>query len=73
VSLFKQRKNRAFNYIPRGNQSSLNDDLKLKTQWESLKDQDKRKTRRMTSLPVLLIILGMIIALFYILMQYETI
>ena len=27
----------------------------------------------MTSLPVLLIILGMIIALFYILMQYETI
>lgn len=71
MSLFKQRKNRAFNYKPRGKQSSSNDDTALKTQWESLKSNDRRKARRIITLPVLLIILGMIIALLYLLMQYE--
>ena len=71
VSLFKQRKNRAFNYIPRSNRSSSDDDLAIKSQWKSLKSHNKLKARRMPSLLVLLIILGMIIALLYLLMQYE--
>jgi cytoskeletal protein RodZ len=72
VSLFQQRKNRAFNYIPRGTKSSSEDDAALKAQWGSYKRQGKRKAIRITSLPVLLVILGMIVALLYVLMQYET-
>ncbi len=72
MSLFKQRKNKAFNYIPRSNQSSPNDNLALKSQWESLKGHNKRKVNRMPTLLVLLVILGMIIALLFVVMQYET-
>ncbi|MEM5566102.1 hypothetical protein WNY78_13355 [Psychroserpens sp. AS72] len=72
MSLFKQRKSRGFNYIPRNEKSSLNEDEELKTQWQSVKRQGKLKNRRIISLPLLIVFLGMIIALWYLLTHYQT-
>ena len=72
MSLFKQRKGKSFNYIPRNEKSSRKGDEHLKTQWESVKRHGKHKNKRTVSLPLLLIGLGMIIALWYLLTHYQT-
>ncbi|WP_152611459.1 hypothetical protein [Psychroserpens damuponensis] len=72
MSLFKQRKSKSFNYIPRNQKSSRNDDEHLKTQWEAVKRHGKHRSKRAISLPLLLVILGMIIALWYLLTHYQT-
>lgn len=71
MSLFQQRKNKRFNYIPRHLKDAKDDD-NLKAQWETVRGQGKHKSKRTLSLPVLLVVLGMIIALWYILTHYET-
>ncbi|WP_299336819.1 hypothetical protein [uncultured Psychroserpens sp.] len=70
MSLFQQRKNKRFNYIPRHLKDTQKDD-DLKSHWESVRGQGKHKKRRTISLPVLLVVLGMIIALWFILTHYE--
>ena len=72
VSLFKQRKHKRFKYIPKHLKDSTVHDENLKTQWQSLRGQDKNRSKRVLSLPILLVILGMIIAVWYILTHYET-
>lgn len=72
MSLFKQRKSKSFNYIPRNEHTSSKDEKHLKTQWESVKRQGKHKSKRTISLPLLLVFLGMIIAIWYLLTHYQT-
>lgn len=72
MGLFEQRKGRSFNYTPRSEKVSSIDDVQLKMKWESVKRQGKHKSKRVISLPLLLVFLGMIIALLYFLTQYET-
>ena len=72
MSLFNQRKSKSFNYVPRKEKPSINDDRRLEKQWESIKRQGKHKGRRVISLPLLLIFLGMIVAVWYLLTQYQT-
>ena len=71
MSLFQQRKNKRFNYIPRHLKNAKGED-NLKSQWDTVRRQGKHKTKRTLSLPVLLVILGMIIVLWYVLIHYET-
>ncbi|MEH6538069.1 MAG: hypothetical protein V7719_16835 [Psychroserpens sp.] len=71
MSLFQQRKPKRFNHIPRRLRTSKDED-DLKTQWESVRGQGKHIGKRTISLPILLAILGMIIAIWFILTHYET-
>ncbi|WP_026753123.1 hypothetical protein [Sediminibacter sp. Hel_I_10] len=71
MSLFQQRKPKRFQYIPRSEKDSEDDKAEsLKSHWKSVRKQGKRKGQSKT-LPVLLIILGMIIAFWYLLTRYE--
>jgi len=72
VSLFKQRKHKRFKYIPKHLKDSNENDENLETQWQSLRGQGKNKSKGGLPLPILLVILGMIIAVWYILTHYET-
>lgn len=69
--MFQQRKNKRFNYIPRRLRDETQEE-DLKTQWESVRRDGKHKSKGRLSLPILVLILGMIIVLWYILTQYET-
>jgi len=71
LSLFKQRQPKRFNYTPR-HLRDQKDEVDLKTKWESVRGQGKHKAKRTISLPLLMVILGMIIALWFILTHYET-
>jgi len=72
VSFFKQSKPKRFNYIPR-NERDVNSrsEKNLKSKWDSMRSGGKRKSKSKT-LPILLVILGMIIAFWYVLTHYET-
>ncbi len=72
MGLFKQRKSKSFNYIPRNEKASINDDKHLNKQWESVKRYGEHKGKRVVSLPLLLVFLGMIIAIWYLLTHYQT-
>nr|WP_321235157.1 hypothetical protein [uncultured Psychroserpens sp.] len=71
MSLFRQRKHKRFNYIPRHLRESKEGE-DLRTQWESVRGQGKHKGKRSVSIVMLLIVLGMIIALWFVLTHYET-
>jgi len=68
--LFQQRKNKHFNYTPRHLRDSKEDE-DIKTHWESVRRQSKYKGKRSVSIVMLLVILGMIIAIWFILTHYE--
>ncbi|MCK8481451.1 hypothetical protein [Psychroserpens algicola] len=69
--MFQQRKHKRFNYIPRHLRDSKSGD-NLKSHWESVRGQGKHKSKQRMPLVILLVILGMIIALWYVLTHYET-
>lgn len=71
LSLFQQRKHKRFTYIPRHLRESKEDE-DLKTKWETLRGTGKHKSKKGTSLVLLLVGLGMIIALWFILTHYES-
>ncbi|WP_460218806.1 hypothetical protein [Psychroserpens sp. MEBiC05023] len=71
MGLFQQRKHRQFNYKPRHHRDAEGGE-DLKSQWKSIRGQGKHKSKRSVSLGLLLLILGMIIALWFILTHYET-
>ena len=80
MSFFQQRKPKTFNYIPRSERDlddgaddeKENKSERLKSQWSSVRGKGKHR-KKSKSLPVLLVILGMIIAIWYLLTHYETI
>jgi hypothetical protein len=69
--LFNQRKNKRFSYNPHSNglskKKSEND---LEAKWNEIRGHTKRRGSILTSMPVLLIILGAIFVLIYILNRY---
>ena len=69
--MFQQRKYKRFNYVPRSLRQSK-DDNTIKTQWESVRGESEYRKTRGKSLTLLLVILGMIIAIWFILTHYET-
>lgn len=73
MGLFKQNKNKRFNYTPRRLKEQ---DSHIKEQFESkrrdTKHVSKNKRNASSSLLVFILILGMIIALFYILDNYKN-
>ena len=70
MSLFQQRKHKRFNYIPRHLRDAKEED-DLKSQWDTVRSQGKHSGKRRVSLVRLLVILGMIIAIWFILTHYE--
>jgi len=73
VNLFQQQKNKRFSYIPRHlKESKTNSDENIKSEWNSIRNKGKYKGKPLNKLIMLLIVLGMIIALWYVLMHYET-
>lgn len=72
MSLFQQRKNKRFGYIPRHlRNSQSNSDENIKSQWETVRKQGKYKSKSANKLVFLLIVLGMIIATWLVLEHYE--
>ena len=69
--MFNQRKNKRFSYNPHSNglskKKSEND---LEAKWNEIRGHTKRRGSILTSMPVLLIILGAIFVLIYILNRY---
>jgi hypothetical protein len=73
VNLFKQRKNKRFNYTPRHlkkDESQIGSSLE--SQWEQVKASNKRKRSIFTSLPFLVLFLITVLIVLYLLNQYET-
>jgi len=72
VSLFQQRKNKHFSYTPRHlKDSESNSDENIKSQWETVRSTGKYRSKSSNKLVMLLIVLGMIIAVWLILNNYE--
>ena len=72
MNLFQQRKNKRFSYTPRhlrDSESSLDDNIK--SQWETVRSRGKKGSKSSNKLILLLIVLGMIIAVWLILNHYE--
>jgi hypothetical protein len=69
--LFKQRKNKRFNYKPRFQDS---EDKKsradFEAKWNDAKDGDKSRGKFLSSLPALIILLVLIFVIIYILEGY---
>jgi len=72
VTLFKQRKNRQFNYTPRFLKEREKAEGSLNSQWKEVKTSTKRKRSIFTSLPFLVLFLIALLILLYLLNQYET-
>jgi hypothetical protein len=69
VNLFKQPKNKRFSYTPQHHKANDNDDAHdFEPKWRSNIHRGKKKP----TLLILLIILGMVIALWLILNRYEN-
>lgn len=72
MNLFQQRKNKRFGYIPRHlRESESNSDENFKSQWDSVRGRGKKRSNSSSKLVLLLIVLGMIIAVWLILNNYE--
>ena len=70
-SLFKQRKNRQFNYRPRfQNDDSDQNESRFENNWKEARLNSQKRGKRIMSLPVLIIMLIAIIVLMYILNGY---
>jgi type VI protein secretion system component VasF len=73
VTLFKQRKNKQFNYKPRFLKEERDDlEQNLESQWKVVKASSKRKRNIFTTMPFLVLFLIAVLVLFYLLNQYET-
>lgn len=72
MTLFKQRKNRQFNYTPRFQEEREKVEGSLNSQWKEVKTSNKRKRSIFTSLPFLVLFLIALMILLYLLNQYET-
>jgi type VI protein secretion system component VasF len=73
VTLFKQRKNKQFNYKPRFLKEERDDlERNLESQWKVVKTSSKRKRNIFTTMPFLVLFLIAVLVLFYLLNQYET-
>ncbi len=68
VNLFNQRKHKRFNYVPRHLRDSKED---LKSQWNTVRNESQHTSKSNNRLGVLLIVLGMIIAVWLLLEHYE--
>ena len=69
--MFKQRKNRKFNYKPRfQNSEELNEEKNFETKWEEVRRDSKRRGRVFSTLPVMFVMLIAVIVLMYILNGY---
>jgi len=69
--LFKQKKNKRFNYNPRFQDSKEQESKDaLETKWNLIKNGSQRKKNRFLSLPVLIIMLAALFILIYILNGY---
>lgn len=72
MKLFEQRKNKRFNYTPRHSQEQENESVhSLESQWNEVKQANTRKSRKITSLPFLVLFLITILVVLYILSTYE--
>ncbi len=68
MNLFNQRKNKRFNYVPKHLKDSETD---IKSQWNSIRGNGKHKSKTSSRLIFLLVVLGMIIAVWLLLEHYE--
>ncbi|GGI57160.1 hypothetical protein [Winogradskyella haliclonae] len=69
--MFKQRKNRKFNYKPRfQNSEELKEEKNFETKWEEVRRDSKRRGRVFSTLPVMFVMLIAVIVLMYILNGY---
>lgn len=69
--LFKQKKNKRFNYVPRSLKENPEEDNSLKDEWHTIRSSHKRKATSLSPIIVLMIILGMVIVLWVVLSNYE--
>lgn len=73
MTLFKQRKIRAFNYTPRFQKEETKEvERSLETQWKIVRASNKRKRNIFTAMPFLVLFLIAVLILLYLLNQYET-
>jgi Flp pilus assembly protein TadB len=71
VSLFKQRKNKNFNYKTRFHKRDEQVENSFESQWQNVKHTNKRKEGfKLTSLPFLFVFLVMALILWYFLNKY---
>lgn len=71
MSLFKQRKNKSFNYRPRFQESNkIETKEEFEAKWNEVKETTKRRGSIFTTLPGLLIMLVAILILMYVLNTY---
>ena len=69
--MFKQRRHRQFNYKPRHQGSEEEKSrAELEAKWNSIRQNTKKRGNFLSSLPVLIILLIMILVLMYILEGY---
>ena len=69
--VFKQRKNKRFNYTPRFQESEKeNSSEGFETKWSEVKQVNRRRSRGFKSLPVMIVMLIAVLILMYILNGY---
>lgn len=69
--VFKQRKNKRFNYTPRFQESEKqNSSEGFETKWSEAKQVNRRRNRGLKSLPVMIVMLIAVLILMYILNGY---
>lgn len=69
--MFKQRKNKRFNYRPRFNDNEISDSRRdFEHKWDELKEVSQKRGKRSISLPVMLVMLVAVLVLMYILNGY---
>lgn len=69
--MFKQRKNKRFNYKPRHTNEEAKKKETLEAQWQRIKIENKRKTTVFNSISFLILVLIAVLVLSYILGSYE--
>ena len=70
-SLFKQRKNKQFNYKPRfQNAESDSEKADFESKWQEARLTSQKRGKRLMSLPVLIVMLIALLVLMYILNGY---
>ncbi|WP_228852175.1 hypothetical protein [Aegicerativicinus sediminis] len=69
--LFRQKKHKRFNYVPRSLKDDSKEDHSIKEEWQSVRASHKRKAKSQSPLIVFMIILGMVIVLWMVLCNYE--
>ncbi|WP_452226034.1 hypothetical protein [Lacinutrix cladophorae] len=71
MNLFKQRRNKSFNYTPRHQtEQEQNPKEELASKWEEIRGTSKRKSTFFSSLPLMVLFLIAVLVLLYILSRY---